>query len=264
MRGLNTSSDMPAMRQHPASRLAAIGLIVISCWSACGAQHRAMNFSGVGGIGTTVSVASLRIPEKAWRHLAKAASLVQQNRLIEADLESQKAITIAPDFAIAQLLRASVQVREGDFLAATVSVAEARRAKPDLQWSGVILASAYNGLQRYVEAQTALNALTGAEAVSWQASYERARSAIGLEDASGALHWSEAALAGAPAEFTDAMIVRANSLVLAGHWSDAAAQLEAYLQTDLSTHRRSEVLAALDGDRRLAHEEELRHLASRE
>jgi tetratricopeptide (TPR) repeat protein len=246
----------------------AIGTLTLCLLGAvvCGAsqgQARAVNYNGRGGVGSTVSVTSLRIPEKAWRHFEKARSLNERNRPAEADVESQKAIAIAPDFAAAHLLLASVQVQEHSFLAALANVAEARRIEPDPQWSGVLLASAYNGLRRYAEAEAALDALHGDEARSWQSSYERARAAIGLGDVSGALRWSETALAGAPANFADAMVVRANSLVIAGRWSDAASQLEAYVQARGQAARRPEVLAAIEEDRRRARDEELRRVASR-
>ena len=264
MRGQTAGSTMVSMRRNIVLGIAILGLNSVGIRGVCQAQQRTVNFSGIGGIGSTVSVASLRIPEKAWQHFSKATSLIHRNRLAEADRETQKAIAIAPDFAAAHLLRADVQVREHSFLAATASVAEARRTEPNLQWSGVVLAGAYNGLRRYLDAQATLDALTGNEARSWQASYERARSAIGLHNTSEALRWSEAALAGAPAGFTDALVVRANSLTLACRWSEAASQLETYLQTEGSAPRRTEVLTALERDKNLARVEELQHIASRE
>ena len=264
MRSQTAGSTMASIGRNFVLGMATLGLNAVGISGVCHAQQRAVNFNGIGGIGSTVSVASLRIPEKAWQHFSKATSLIHRNRLAEADLETQKAIAIAPDFAAAHLLRANVQVREHSFLAATASVAEARRTSPDLQWSGVVLAGALNGLRRYQEARAALEALTGDEARSWQASYERARSAIGLHDTSEALRWSEAALAGAPADFTDALVVRANSLTLACRWSEAASQLVTYLQTEGSSLRRTEVLTALERDKNLARTDESRPITSRE
>ena len=256
-------STMVSFRQNIAFSIAVLGLSAVMTSSACDAQQRAVNYNGLGGIGSTISVSSLRVPEKALRHFDKAKSFDQHSRLAEADAEAQKAIVIDPDFAAAHLLRASVQVKEHSFLAAISSVAEARRIEPDTQWSGVVLASAYNGLHRYAEAGDALEHLKGDEASSWQAAYERARSAIGLRDISAALRWSEAALSGAPADFADRLLVRANSLVLAGRWRDAASQLEAYLKTKGSAQRRPQVLAALAEENARAREEDLARIASR-
>ena len=57
--------------------------------------------------------------------------------------------------------------------------------------------------------------LDGSEAECWQAKYEHARAAIGLGDLDEALKWSSDAWEAAPHDFTDAILMRANALMLA-------------------------------------------------
>lgn len=231
------------------------GLVAVVLCGALNAQQTAMTPIERADIGSTVSVMELRIPGKAWDHFEKAKKLAGHNRLAESDVESEKAIAIAPDFAAAYLLRGSAEIQEHNFAAALVSISEARRIEPEALWAGVLLAGAYNGLNRYIEAEAVLDALQGQEAQSWQFDYEHARAAIGLTDASAALRWSALAVDAAPDSFADALVVRANSLVLAGRWREAESYLEADLHAKGPQRHRPEVLAALYDVHRRAREE---------
>ncbi len=226
-------------------------------------QQMVESFHAGSSIGPTVSVATLRIPEKAWKHFSKAKAAVEHNRLAESDRETEKAIALAPNFAEAYLLRADSEMQEHFYEAAIANVKEARRVEPNVMWSGVILAGAYNGLHRYVDARAVLSGLHGCEAETWQAAYEGARAATGLQETERALYLSALALDSAPESFTDARLVRTNALILARHWSDAQTQLEIYLQTKVPEGRRAQVLTALDKVKRSEHEEDLQKLASR-
>lgn len=227
------------------------------------AQQIAQRLHMPSGVGSTVSVATLRIPERAWKHFAKAKVAAEHNRLAESERETSKAIEIAPDFAAAYLLRADSEVQAHSFAAAVANVKEARRVEPNLLWAGVVLAGAYNGLGQYEDAYRVLVDLHGTESQSWQAAHERARAAIGTRDLDGALRWSDVALHSAPDTFLDAHLVRANALILAHRWNDADTQMTTYLQSKVTLERRAEVSAALDIVRRRAREEELQKLASR-
>lgn len=215
------------------------------------------------GIGSIVSVVDLRISEKAWLHFDKAKALAEHNRLAEAELETGKAIALAPRFAGAYLLRASVLVQKQRFEDALASLAVARQIQPDALWEGLLTASACNGLHRYSEAKADLDGMHGREAESWQAAYERARVAVGLRNVDDALRWSAAALAGAPENFADARLLRANSLSLAHRWQEAASQMEMYLLFPGPQYHRAEVLTALEKTNLRLRAAESKELASR-
>ncbi len=211
-----------------------------------GAQElRQPRFDLPSGSGATVSVATLRVPDKAWRHFTRAESCLEHNRTGEADSEALKAIEIAPNFAAAHLLRANLAMRAHNFAGAIESATLARRLEPDLPTAGILLAGAYNATSRYADAEVVLENLRGSEAESWQAWYERARAATGLHDPDAALHWSLRALDATPASFADVHLIRANALMLARRWSEAAAQMQAYLTHEGPLTHRDQVLAAL-------------------
>ncbi len=193
----------------------------------------------------TISVATLKIPPSAWKHFEKARSLAVKHRPAESEKESGKALAIAPTFAAAHILQASQQMALRDFTGAIANVDAARKSEPDAQWSGLILAGAYNSLHRYGDAMETILSLDGSEAECWQAKYEHARAAIGLGDLDEALKWSSEAWEAAPHDFTDAILMRANALMLAKHWAEASDKLYAYLARPGAQPHREEAQAAL-------------------
>lgn len=200
----------------------------------------------------TVSVTTLRIPEKAWTHFERALEAMQAKRMEEYERETAKALAIAPAFAELYLLRAIHEVSEHQFDAAIADVEQARRAEPGVSWAGVILASAYNGEHRWADAVVILDNLHGAEADTWQARYERTRSAIGGRDVEGALHWSEQVVLMAPANFAEVHLLRANALSLARRWPAAITEMETYLDAEQPQPHRAEVQAMIEHARLLA------------
>jgi tetratricopeptide (TPR) repeat protein len=193
----------------------------------------------------TVSLASLRIPERAQEHFANACDAYEARRYDEMDRETARALDLAPNYANVYLLRAERDNAEHHYEDAIAEVLEAQRLEPGVGWAGILLAGAYNGLHRWNDALAILDNLRGAEAETWQAHYERARVAIGLGDIAGGLHWSELALATAPPDIAEVHLVRANALDLAERWSAAAAEIETCLALDKSAAHRPGVLAML-------------------
>lgn len=204
------------------------------------------------GANRTVSVATLRIPAKAWEHFTKANAAVEANRPEEFERETAKALAIEPQFAEVYLLRAHAKVMARQFDGAIADVVEARRIEPAVSWAGVLLAQAYNGAHRFHDAVLTLDMLHGWEADVWQVKYERARAAIGLKDAEGGLRWSDATVAAAPEGYTEVHLLRANALVVAARWSGAVRELEVYLADDTVQAKRAQVVALLEYTRGMA------------
>jgi tetratricopeptide (TPR) repeat protein len=234
-----------------AQRSVATGVFVAVFVTASAGQAGGQVASGEGHTYTyrgpaTISVATLRIPASAWKHFEKARLLAVKHRPAESEKESAKALAIAPTFAAAHILQASQQLALKDYTGAIANVDAARKSEPDAQWSGLILAGAYNSLHRYGDAMDVILGLDGSEAESWQAKYEHARAAIGLGDVDEALKWSSEAYETAPRDFTDAILMRANALMLAKHWAEASDKLYAYLAKPGSQPHREDAQTALD------------------
>ncbi len=211
----------------------------------------------------TVSAADLRIPRHAWKHFENARSASQRNQPAVFERETALALAAAPQFAEIYLLRAAHEVQAGHYEAAFANVSTARQIQPNLPWSGVLVAGALNQLHRYDEAAAELDRGRGDELGSWQEKFERARAEIGRRNTVAALHWSELAVAAAPVGCTDARLVRANALQLAGRSPDALRELETFLVEDRRQGQgtsHADVQAALDRTRLSAQQQQDRGL----
>ncbi len=197
-------------------------------------------------IGTTISVASLRIAPKAWDHFRNARLADQSDREADFHREFARALDLEPRFAPLYLLRAAREVRLLQFDAALADVLAAQRIEPGLVSSGTILAGIYNGLHRFDDALLVLRALHGAEAGSWQVAYEFTRAHVGRGDAPQALASSAQTLKMAPAACHEAVLLRANALYLANRSAEAVEQFRLFLTLNPAPALAAQVQHAID------------------
>jgi len=211
----------------------------------------------------TVSVASLQVSPKARQHYERALAAHRSHAGEQCERELAKALEISPNYAEAYMLRGSRAIDAHNYEAALQDALRVQQLNPGLPWLSILFVEYYNGVHRYRDALQILENLHGPEADSWQGRYERAFSEVGLGDSEAALHWSDLALAAAPANFRQAHLLRAYALELAHRWSEAAPEIEIYLAAPGSQTNRAEVLAALADTRRKALEQEEPNIASR-
>ncbi len=224
----------------------------------CAASGHAQSCGAVSVGSATISARSLKVPAKAWEHFRKARLAAERHNDAEFERESARGLADAPEFAVMYLLRAAKQVSSHEYTSAIASVAEARRIEPEAPWAGVLLASAYNGMGRYDAAASAIQQLRGTDATTWQAMHEMARAEVGLRHTEEALLWSERAVSAAPAACVSTRLVRANALIVAERWSEAADELNAYLVGSPEGQLRPAVEATMLRMRQRARSDELR------
>jgi tetratricopeptide (TPR) repeat protein len=183
-----------------------------------------------------VSVAGLRIPEKAWDHYIRAREATETHNEQQFDRETEAALKIEPNFAALYVLRATHKIHLGHLEAGLADALTARRIEPGVAWSGIALASAYNGLHRYQEAFLILSNTRAPESTTWQAAYETARASIGRGNPEDALYWSAVTLKLAPPACLETHILRGNSFLLAQRFAEAARELRLYLAAEGPQH----------------------------
>ena len=196
--------------------------------------------------GHAISARILAIPPKAWQHYSKAVAAAAGNHPELAEQEAARALALAPAFAEVYLLRALAAANNHRPADALPLLATARALAPDLAWIRIATAGALNQLGRFDQALTELASTPGADAASWQAHYERARAEAGLGNLSAALHTSQLAIATAPVGCTEARLLHANILELAGRHRDVVAELETFLAEDRLMAHHTEIQATLD------------------
>lgn len=230
-----------------------VAACLLTCGFANGQQSPRATEPGANWTNTqTVSVATLRIPPKAWEHFVKANAAANAKRVDEFERETTKALAIEPAFAEIYVLRAHWKVLTGQYDAAVADIVQAQRIQPDMFWAGLILAQAYNGAHRFHDAMVVLNNLHGSQADTWQAKYEMARAAIGLRDIELSLRWTGLAMAAAPEDFAEVHLLRANALLVANRWNDSVRELETYLETAKEKNKREQVTKLLTWARAMA------------
>ncbi len=218
-----------------------------------GAQEHGLRPPSVQG---TISVADLRVLPQAREHLEKARQAAQKQRDDVCEREIAKALAISPDFPEAYILMADRDNKASRYEAAIEHALRAQALDPGDPWPPLLLATTYNGQGRYNDAFLLLSNLHGEAARVWQAQYEMARSEVGRGDVDGALHWSELALASAPANWGDRHLIRANALQLARRWREATREIECFLASEASPARRTAIATALNHIELLAEEQE--------
>lgn len=188
--------------------------------------------SAYGDTGATISVASLRISQKAWEHFDSAKLAYKAGRDAEFDRQFSLALAAEPRFAALYMLRASHHIHHLHYDAALADVLTAQHIEPAVPFAGVVLASIYNGMHRFDDALLTLQTLRGTDASTWQAIYESTRAYIGRHDVDQSLRASALTLKVAPENFHDIILLRANALSLAHRHPEAIEQFRLFLASN--------------------------------
>ena len=173
-----------------------------------------------------VSVTRLRIPARAAGHLEAAQLRFAKMQLAEAASDLDRAIEIDPEFAQAFRMKALVSLAEKDFTGSVENAAHAIRLDGADAYSWVALATAYNSLKEWPEAEAAASQALLLDASAWQGRLELAKSAYGEARFDLALY----ILDQLDRDIPDVHLVRANSLMRLGRPEQATRQFSIFLQ----------------------------------
>jgi tetratricopeptide (TPR) repeat protein len=184
------------------------------------------------GKGTTVSVANLRVPEKAKRALESAQKAISKNKLGEATSELQRALTISPQYPQALSLRAVVYLAKGDSKAALADAKRAVDIDPSSSLSNTILGASYNAAGEFVQAAASLQQAVKIDPNFWQGHYEMAKSLYGQGKSAFALQEVDAAKRNAPKDFSQIHLIRGAILMQLHRTNEAAEELQQFLKQD--------------------------------
>jgi len=211
-----------------------------------------------------VSVAQLRIPEKAIEHLLKARNAAVHQKLDEFHKELALALAIAPKYSEAYVLKATVDVHQHQYDAALEDANTALALDPLVPWGIIIRASACNGLHRYAEARTLLEHYNPIQGPRWAVLFEQTRAAIGLRDTEKALSLSAETLSIVPENWSDnAHLLRANAFQINHSVQSAIHEYELYLSSPRPQPLRTVVLDMLQRSQQSLNQSEVATLTTR-
>jgi tetratricopeptide (TPR) repeat protein len=126
-----------------------------------------------------VSVSQLKVPTKAIGHLEAAEKHFAKMQLAQATVELNRAIRVDPSFAPAFRMMALVHLAEKDFTGSVESGAQAIRLDSADAYSWIALATAYNSLNEWPEAEAAAGRALALNPSAWQGRLELAKSFYG-------------------------------------------------------------------------------------
>lgn len=180
-----------------------------------------------------VSVAELKVPAKAWRHLREAHKALTEGKLKEAAGEVDRAVQIAPDCAAAFSMKAFIELAGKNPLAAVEDATRATFMDPYNAESFVALAMAYNSSEGFASAQRAAEQALKIRPDSWQGRLELAKSRYGQKQYAAALR--ELDLLGK--NFADVHLLRGNVLMCLGRSREGAAEFSLFTREAPQDHR---------------------------
>lgn len=173
-----------------------------------------------------VSVSHLKVPTKAISHMEEAQKRFAKMQLAQTTMELDRAIDIYPGFAQAFCMKALVSLAERDFTESVENAAHAIKLDGADAYSWVALATAYNSLNEWPEAEAAAGQALALDPSAWQGRLELAKSFYGEAKFVLALYILDQLNRDIP----DVHLVRANSLMRLGRPQEAARQFLVFLQ----------------------------------
>ena len=231
--------EFPRVAQGTYTVVATAGLAQASArvdansWSGNVVLHLPADTNPHDGIqGNSVSVAQMRVPEKARDELRKAQTAMGKEKSDEAGKHLEKALSIAPNYSDALTMRAILQLDQKNIDGALNDLDKAIKVDPNCAMAYLVLGSVFNRQSKFDDAIRALQRGESLAPNSWQAHFELGKAYIGKEDYPNALTHLQRAQSMTPSGYPLIYLLQAHVHLAMKQYSEAMASLEAYLQKE--------------------------------
>ena len=204
--------------------------VLVQGGSALVTMHVADDSAPTAGNATSVSVAEMKIPDKARSYFHKAEQALQKARFEDAAREVQRALEIAPKYANALTLRAILRLDQQQTAAALDDLDSAMKADPNYALAYVVSGSAYNLQQRFELATRVLERGVALNPAAWQAYFELAKAQLGTREYQTALRNVNHAMLIGPKDYSPMHLVCAHAFLGLKQYDQAIPELEAFLE----------------------------------
>jgi tetratricopeptide (TPR) repeat protein len=188
--------------------------------------------SPTGGNGATVSVAEMRVPDKARKEFEKAQEAFGKRKIDDARARCAKALSLAPTYSRALTLSALFDLSDNKLEDAAQKAEQAVKSDYGYSMGYIVLASVYNSLKRYDDSIRTLDRAIPLAPNSWQAHFELSKAQLGKGDFQKALAAIDRAIQSGPAEYAPVHLVRAHALLGLKAYDQAMLELEKYVSVD--------------------------------
>jgi tetratricopeptide (TPR) repeat protein len=194
------------------------------------AQGEAVTDGSAGN--ATVSIAQMKVPEKARKLFAKAQEAFDKQKLAQARAEVEKALQLFPNYAQALTLRGILNLQDSNFDQARTDLETAIKADYSYGMGYIVLGAAYNLMDRFDDSVRVLERGITLMPASWQARYELSKALLGKSQFEAALRQVNKAADLGPSNYPALHLVRAHALLGLKDYNRAVAELEQFLGSD--------------------------------
>jgi hypothetical protein len=177
-----------------------------------------------------VSLAELRVPQRARDAFSKAERAIEKHRLDEASKYLQKALDIYPSYAPALTLRGALSLGKDDFTAAVSDFDKAIHADSSYAMAYGGMAAALNRQNKSDDALRAAERASSLSPNSWQPYYEMAKAYVAKTDYQRALQQLAHAQSQISQDYAPLHLLRASALVGLQNYNDGAVELKTFLR----------------------------------
>jgi tetratricopeptide (TPR) repeat protein len=200
------------------------------------------------GSGNTVSVNSLRVPEKARELFQKAQDSFHKNKLEDAWNHTEKALAIVPTYAQALTLRGLLRLNRGDKAGGEQDLQASIKNDSNYPLAYFAMGAVLNTDGRFDDAQRTLEQGLRIDPASWQGYFELSKAMMGKSDYRNALK-AVVKAESLGAQYAPVHLVKAHALLGLKFYDEAATEFERYLQMDPASPKAAEARQSLNAAR---------------
>lgn len=187
------------------------------------------NAGRAGGSGSAVSVARLRIPQKARDRYNKAAQAFSRGKLDQADKAVNQSLSIYPQNPEALTLRGLISLHSNDVPAAVADFQNAIDIDPAYDPPYTAMSSVFNSQGKYDDAARTTERAVAINPNAWQGYFEMAKAMLGKGLYQKALQIANKAQTLAPSGIAGIHLLKAYALLPQRLYKDAGTELQAFL-----------------------------------
>jgi uncharacterized protein HemY len=199
----------------------------------------------------SVSVAQLRVPERARNLFHKAQDAARKQNVADANKYVDEALQVYPYYADAMTMRGILKLDANHYNEASQDLEQAIQFDPNYPLAYIALGASYNLMSHWDDALRVLNRGTTLNPDSWQAYFEMGKSFLGKGDYPAALHQFDKTQQIQP-QYALVHLVKAHAMLAMKDYANATTELEAYLKNEPNGSQSAQARETLDKLRSVA------------
>lgn len=181
--------------------------------------------------GDTISVAALRVPEKARDLFGKAEEAFRKQKFADAWKLAEKALLVAPAYSEALTLRGVLRIAKGDNAGGGQDFQASIKSDSNYPLAYFAMGALQNIQGQFADAQKTLEQGLRVQPTSWQGYFELSKSMLGQSDYRNALKDIIKAES-MEARYPPIYLVKAHALMGLKFYGEAATEFEHFLALD--------------------------------